>query len=241
MFVFWACVVVANAQALTLLPSHHLRTYCGGNQVSITTTLDVAQSTTPAVSDVSHNIELTIDGKHLDTSASISCTTAAQSSTLLINGDAKIFASIPIVDLLLQVLLYRNAIQRTSHVTIRWGDGHTYSKQPLSLCTLCSDQGDGVSPSIDDSNGVVDYVIDDSIRFIERSLSANSNDEPVDWLSVDSTCLCSLPRSFIHRYNLLHQGIGVMLLDSRRDRLYLHKRSSSKRLFPSMLDMFIGA
>lgn len=271
-------VALMSASALSL---SILRTYCGGNEVSIknlevplqlstVATVAVASSvsddrslrisspddgsiriSSPAdgssrsssSSDVigSHAIELTIDEKHLGTSASIIYRTVDQSSMLFLHGDARIFASTPIIDLLLLVLLHHNAIQRSSYVTIRWGDVSTCSKHPVSLSTLFSDRGDDeVAPSID-SNEVVEYCIDDSVRFIERSLRSSSNDEPVDWLSDDSTCLCSLPRSIIHRYNLLHQGIGVMLLGGRRrDRLYLHKRSSSKRVFPSMLDMFIG-
>lgn len=250
-------LVIAAMSASSALSLSILRTFCGGNEVSIknlevplqisTTAVTASVSddgylkTSPDDTVKSHAIELTIDEKRLNTSASIIYKTVDQSSTMFLHGDARIFASTPIIDLLLLVLLHRNVIQRSSYITIRLDDASTISKNPVSLSTLYSDRGreDGVAPSID-SNGVVDYCIDDSVRFIERSFCSSNTDEPVDWLSDDSTCLCSLPRSIIHRYNLLHQGIGVMLLSCQRDRLYLHKRSSSKRVFPSMLDMFIG-
>lgn len=249
-------LVVVAMSASSVLSLSILKTFCGGNEVSIknlevplqiSTTAAASVSddgylkTSPADTIKSHAIELTMDEKHLGTSASIIYKTVDQSSTMFLHGDARIFASTPIIDLLLLVLLHRNLIQRSSYITIRLDDASTISKNPVSLSTLYSDRGgeDGVAPFID-SNGVVDYCVDDSVRFIERSFCSSSNDEPVDWLSDDSTCLCSLPRSIIHRYNLLHQGIGVMLLGCRRDRLYLHMRSSSKRVFPSMLDMFIG-
>ena len=59
-------------------------------------------------------------------------------------------------------------------------------------------------------------------------------------LSIATNVVCYINcRSIIHQYNLLHRGIGVMVFDSI-GRIYVHQRSSSKRLFPSMYDMFIG-
>jgi isopentenyldiphosphate isomerase len=64
--------------------------------------------------------------------------------------------------------------------------------------------------------------------------------EMVDWISTDGeTSILTLPRKEIHKYNLLHSGIGVIVLNNKGE-IYIHKRSSMKRIFPSMLDMFIG-
>ena len=215
-----------------------LNTYCRGNKINIQN-LEISNV---AVNDgslrsSSSTVQLTIIDKILDSSASI-CYVIVDRCCLL-SGDARIFAVVPIVDLLLLILLHRSIIHRESRTFIRWDDEIRQLKQPVFLMTLCSDRGEGDVPTID-SNSIVEYSIDDRIRCIERLYCTNSNDEPVDWLSEDSTCLCSLPRSIIHRYNLLHQGIGVMLLNAQRNQLYMHKRSATKRLFPSMLDMFIG-
>ena len=86
-------------------------------------------------------------------------------------------------------------------------------------------------------------------RFVLRSAS-HQKEELVDWLalstSANSTSKVLLPavrRSFIHKNNLLHRGIGAILLRVEYNgdiAVFVHKRASSKRLFPSMWDMFIG-
>lgn len=74
-------------------------------------------------------------------------------------------------------------------------------------------------------------------------ISAISEDikkgEYVDWVCYDGNALCAIPRSMVHTYNILHRGIGAMILDWNGC-IFIHKRASSKRLFPSMLDMLIG-
>ena len=76
-----------------------------------------------------------------------------------------------------------------------------------------------------------------------------ANEELVDWLGLPTNgkkdypvLLPAVQRSLIHKYNLLHRGIGAMLLRKSQDKVlvFVHKRASTKRLFPSMLDMFIG-
>ena len=73
-----------------------------------------------------------------------------------------------------------------------------------------------------------------------------------------------VPRQLVHSYNLLHRGIGVLVyrrpsspeattdLDHDDDdnddltrslskwQLYVHQRTATKRLFPSLYDMFVG-
>lgn len=67
-----------------------------------------------------------------------------------------------------------------------------------------------------------------------------------------------LPRSLVHTYNILHRGIGVLvtkdrsidldsaavMLPSSKESaipdLYVHRRAATKRLFPSLYDMFVG-
>ena len=70
-----------------------------------------------------------------------------------------------------------------------------------------------------------------------------------------------VPRQLVHSYNLLHRGIGVLVyrrpsspttteLDDDNDKdltqslsqwqFYVHQRTATKRLFPSLYDMFVG-
>ena len=65
-------------------------------------------------------------------------------------------------------------------------------------------------------------------------------DEIVDWMATDGlTSLARLPRPIVHQYNILHRGIGVIVLDPE-GRIFVHQRSANKRVFPSMYDMFVG-
>ena len=73
----------------------------------------------------------------------------------------------------------------------------------------------------------------------------------------------ALPRTLIHRHNLLHCGAGIAVFrrddnvaqgsqerdidnlspinfDNGNISLYVHRRSKSKRIFPSLYDMFVG-
>ena len=49
-----------------------------------------------------------------------------------------------------------------------------------------------------------------------------------------------LPRKTIHDLNLLHPGVGLTVTSPCSSSLYCHRRSSKKRVFPSMFDMLIG-
>lgn len=69
--------------------------------------------------------------------------------------------------------------------------------------------------------------------------AVNDSCEMVDWVTTCGVKLAPVSRLLIHQYNLLHKGIGALILD-RNGQIFLHQRSSTKRLFPSMYDMFIG-
>jgi len=63
-----------------------------------------------------------------------------------------------------------------------------------------------------------------------------------------------LPRSLVHKYNILHRGIGAFVtkdrpidwssisssLSSSFPDVYVHRRAESKKMFPSLYDMFVG-
>lgn len=63
--------------------------------------------------------------------------------------------------------------------------------------------------------------------------------ECIDWMSTCGVSIATLPRPIVHEYNILHRGIGVLVMDDK-NRLFIHQRASTKRVFPSMYDMFIG-
>lgn len=73
--------------------------------------------------------------------------------------------------------------------------------------------------------------------------------ERVDMVDRDGTVLGTVPRSLVHQHNLLHRGIGIFVTQGgpiQRDPtatqppLYCHQRTATKRIFPSLYDMFVG-
>jgi 8-oxo-dGTP pyrophosphatase MutT (NUDIX family) len=77
--------------------------------------------------------------------------------------------------------------------------------------------------------------------------------ELVELVDIQGQALAAIPRNFIHNYNMLHRGIGVLVVqpefqlpitptiqDFTNTKVYCHQRTWSKRIFPGLYDMFIG-
>ena len=80
---------------------------------------------------------------------------------------------------------------------------------------------------------------------------SNTSFEWVEMVSGKGEILGRLPRPLVHTYNLLHRGIGLFVTkdkpmlptpddDSNFPDLYAHRRVDTKRIFPSLYDMFVG-
>ena len=80
-----------------------------------------------------------------------------------------------------------------------------------------------------------------------------ANVEWVEMMTGSSQIVGRLPRNLVHKFNILHRGIGVFVTkDKPIDRsklgssavsmpeLYVHRRVKEKRIFPNMYDMFVG-
>jgi 8-oxo-dGTP pyrophosphatase MutT (NUDIX family) len=88
------------------------------------------------------------------------------------------------------------------------------------------------------------------------SLSSAKDDEIVEMVDRTGTALGRVPRRLVHRHNLLHRGVGVFVTADRfvdvdpseeaaagrcaQPDVYVHRRTSTKRIFPSLYDMFVG-
>lgn len=89
----------------------------------------------------------------------------------------------------------------------------------------------------------------ESIQNIEMNDLVNQNGQSVG----------HVPRLFVHQYNLLHCGIGLIVIQPQPKHqqentdngdfspqtmkgasLYCHRRTDTKRIFPSLYDMFVG-
>lgn len=71
------------------------------------------------------------------------------------------------------------------------------------------------------------------------SFGTNSTTDTTDSFSLKQNVVATVTRKTIYQYNLLHRGIGVIVMNQQGE-VYIHKRSNQKKVFPSMLDMFIG-
>jgi len=83
-------------------------------------------------------------------------------------------------------------------------------------------------------------------------------DELVELVDGSGSPIAVLPRLLIHKYNMLHRGIGVIVLAPQEEQsplqeeeetvtnnyhkysVYCHQRTFSKRIFPGLYDMFVG-
>lgn len=74
--------------------------------------------------------------------------------------------------------------------------------------------------------------------------------EMSDMVDSCGNVLGSLPRLLVHKLNILHRGVGIVVCkgkhitcnnDSTKNiEIYCHKRTETKRIFPNLYDMFVG-
>lgn len=99
------------------------------------------------------------------------------------------------------------------------------------------------------------------IRHLFNPLNSDyaQNMELVDMVNNQGEVLGGLPRPYVHTWNILHRGVGILVtkgkgnnntVDNNKNRrnylgapppdVYVHQRTSTKRVFPSLHDMFVG-
>lgn len=66
-----------------------------------------------------------------------------------------------------------------------------------------------------------------------------AGDELVDLVDEEDRVLDTITRRRVRAENLLHRGVGVLVLDEA-GRLYVHRRTPTKDIFPSCYDMMVG-
>lgn len=93
-----------------------------------------------------------------------------------------------------------------------------------------------------DASGVDVRYPDPTLRdtFDISRLDGKPAEEIIEWVGNRRELLLPLPRRFIYQYHMLHRGFGAVLIHGETNKIFVHKRSSQKKVFPSMLDMFIG-
>lgn len=120
------------------------------------------------------------------------------------------------------------------------------SNNPLARCgskqTISFFQPDSESITVDriSSNAGLDALFDPILDA--------SRLEWVEMVTGRRQSLGQVPRPLVHTFNLLHRGIGLLVTkdeainpaDNILPDLYVHRRCSTKRIFPSLYDMFVG-
>lgn len=80
-------------------------------------------------------------------------------------------------------------------------------------------------------------------------IGSTENVEVSEMVDQDGKPLGMVPRKLVHKANLLHRGIGMVVTKDESvlspqctnfPELYVHRRTDDKRIFPSLYDMFVG-
>ena len=72
-----------------------------------------------------------------------------------------------------------------------------------------------------------------------KSHEDKPSEELVDLIDHDNHVVGQTSRGEVRRLNLLHRGVGIFCFNSRNE-VYVHRRTDTKDVFPSMYDMFVG-
>ncbi len=91
---------------------------------------------------------------------------------------------------------------------------------------------------------------------IYKSLLSSNVDlqstEMSDMVDSSGDVIGSLPRVLVHKLNILHRGVGIVVCDKEHItqnqspstidniQIYCHRRTETKRIFPNLYDMFVG-
>lgn len=123
--------------------------------------------------------------------------------------------------------------------------------QWVSMCTCL--KGSTCTIKMGDNNdfsvNISDLRSDNPLVLFDRYLG----DTPVEMSEMvdrHGNKLGVVPRSLVHKLNILHRGVGIVVCKdahiSRKvpypevSEVYVHQRTSTKRIFPSLYDMFVG-
>ena len=148
------------------------------------------------------------------------------------NGDSLVVVSDPNVDSSLAASLSRIMVQRLAsrqdNATNKSWSISLPEEKPVAIQNLLSEAG---------------------VLELFRPILDRPQVELVEMVDRDGAPLAMIPRPLVHTYNLLHRGIGMVVakdapivcsgMSSFPD-LYVHRRTDSKRIFPSLYDMFVG-
>lgn len=92
-------------------------------------------------------------------------------------------------------------------------------------------------------------LCDDVVRSLFDGFDSSQPSELVEMVDQRGVLLGIVPRTLVHKHNLLHRGIGLFVTkdypiqlcrQQQQPDVYCHQRTASKRIFPFLYDMFVG-
>jgi isopentenyldiphosphate isomerase len=96
----------------------------------------------------------------------------------------------------------------------------------------------------------ISLLDDDGIKELFKPLiDSIENVELSEMVDQNGKSLGMVPRKLVHKVNLLHRGVGMVVTKDQPilvpgctnfPDLYMHRRTDTKRIFPSLYDMFVG-
>jgi 8-oxo-dGTP pyrophosphatase MutT (NUDIX family) len=131
-----------------------------------------------------------------------------------------------------KIITVGETVKTLHRITLQLLDGSRICQQ-IHLSNLCDKEEAGV-------------------RQLFASLNSQYADlELVDMVNNAGLVLGALPRPYIHTWNILHRGSGILVSKDKdafqaakegaaMPEVYVHQRTSRKRIFPSLYDMFVG-
>jgi 8-oxo-dGTP pyrophosphatase MutT (NUDIX family) len=133
------------------------------------------------------------------------------------------------------------------------------NRQPEQGAVVDNDDGDCWKLSIGSSKEIFygSLLSDDGISTLfSDEFGIDTTSSSIEWVEMmtgSGKVIGKVPRSLVHKYNLLHRGSGVFVTKDKPIDLssssssirnfpdvYVHQRAHSKRIFPSLYDMFVG-
>jgi isopentenyldiphosphate isomerase len=130
-----------------------------------------------------------------------------------------------------------------SKVLVQWHLTRVAS-QDYDIVWLNNDRNEGDSIPYTTNNE--SNLLHDPDKLASHLFPDSGSVEFVEMVDRHGHALGRLPRPYIHQFNLLHRGVGLFvarpgfLQDPYASSLYCHQRTSTKRIFPSLFDMFVG-
>uniref|UniRef100_A0A7S2NR84 Nudix hydrolase domain-containing protein n=1 Tax=Leptocylindrus danicus TaxID=163516 RepID=A0A7S2NR84_9STRA len=115
----------------------------------------------------------------------------------------------------------------------------------------CKSESDGSFAILHRANGAISEVLSNEQLSDANLLFADvsKKSELVEMVDSVGNPLGIIPRDLVHKLNLLHRGIGIVVAkdchivqgtSTELPDVYVHQRTSTKRIFPSLYDMFVG-